>query len=145
VFSEANEDQTLEDSNMNLLEAVFGDLEIFTHLARRAKATIQIIGPRMIGTDEDASISGILVADSRATMLAYVDEASYHVVPTANNDQRLLGKVESKPISTLRNAADVANAKPTSEVDSVDVSPKDRGIRVEFPGKRGSLGLTFDE
>jgi len=39
----------------------------------------------------------------------------------------------------------VADAEPVTEMDAVDVTPEDLGIRIELLEERGPLGLTFDQ
>ena len=110
---EVDEHEAKELLGARFTQADAGRVETFNRLdiGTGAQFACQFIGPRMIGTDDDAFGAGAVDQLVRAVLADVVEDAYFAVAP-ADREQALSGDLEGRIISWLRQFRRMASKLP---------------------------------
>src|SRR5215813_12650708 len=101
LFRKGDEDQTLDDPERDLLEAVCRLVEGLRHMACGAELAVDAVSPGVIGADQYAGVAGLLAADAGAAVPTHVDQRAQRAVLAAHDDRALVRDLEQEKIADV--------------------------------------------
>src|SRR5262245_33236190 len=121
---------------MRRFQAILGGVEILlAHRLGADQASVGVIGPLVIGTDEAFGRAAIGIADPEAAMPAGVVMGVDLAGGVTGDDQRILAELKGEEVTGLRNLAVVAGKDPVAVEEVVEVELMERLVAIEGAGE----------
>ena len=132
---------------MDGLEPKLRFVEPAVHLAGADQASVQIVGPLMIGADEPLRCALFCGANSRAAMPARIVERVDRPVTPPQDDDRIVANLHREIVARSRDLAVMAGKHPVPGEDRLEIETVEIGVGIKFPveAHAGAPGLQFGQ
>src|SRR5208282_3889704 len=132
---------------MDGLEPKLRFVEPAVHLAGADQASVQIVGPLMIGADEPLRCALFCGANSRAAMPARIVERVDRPVAPPQDDDRIVANLHREIVARSRDLAVMAGKHPVPGEDRLEIETVEIGVGIKFPveAHAGAPGLQFGQ
>ncbi len=122
---------------VNRLQSILRFVERAAHVARRQQASVETVGPLMIGADQPRRVPMFRRTDARAAVPARIVKCANPAVAVAHHDDGIFAHLHRQIISRVQYLAVVPDEEPIAVPDHVEIEPIVLGTGVEVPLQRG--------